>query len=147
MDIAVAYRTFSGDLGVAGGDLIREDTLRTAVVLSLFLDARAKDDDEIPDGSSNRRGWWADAYAGQVPDSFGSRLWLLHREKQLTSVLARAKEYAEEALAWFVKDGVAKSVQVTAEIPRQGALGLQVVIERPDGSRIEYLFNNLWEGV
>jgi phage gp46-like protein len=147
MDIAVAYRTFSGDLDIAGGDLVSDGSLTTAVVLSLFLDARAKDDDEIPDGSSDRRGWWADAYAGQLPDSFGSRLWLLHREKQLASVLARAKEYAEEALAWLVKDGVAQSVQVTADIPRQGVLGLLVVIERPDGSRLEYLFNNLWEGV
>lgn len=146
MDIAIAFKNMSGDIRVEGGDLASDGTLRTAVVLSLFLDARAKDDDEIPDGSADRRGWWADAY-GRLPDSFGSRLWLLSREKQLPSVLARAKEYAEEALAWLVTDGAARSVLVTPEITRQGVLGLLVEIERPDGSRLEYLFNNLWEGV
>ncbi len=146
MDIAIAFKNMAGDIRVEGGDLASDGTLRTAVVLSLFLDARAKDDDEIPDGSADRRGWWADAY-GQLPDTIGSRLWLLSREKQLASVLARAKEYAEEALAWLVADGVARSVLVTPEITRQGVLGLLVQIERPDGSRLEYLFNNLWEGV
>lgn len=146
MDIAVAFKNMAGDIHVEGGDLASDGSLRTAVVLSLFLDARAKDDDEIPDGSADRRGWWADAY-GQLPDSFGSRLWLLSREKQLASVLARAKEYAEEALAWLVTDGAARSVLVTPEITRQGVLGLLIEIERPDGSRLEYLFNNLWEGV
>lgn len=147
MDIAIAYKTFSGDLRVDAGDLAKEGSLYTAVVLSLFLDARAKEDDVIPDGTSDRRGWWGDAYTTASGDSIGSRLWLLSREKQLGPVLARAKEYAEEALAWLVTDGAAKAVTVTASIPQQGVLGLLVQIARPDGTRLEYLFNNLWEGM
>lgn len=147
MDIAIAYKTFSGDLRVDAGDLAKEGSLYTAVVLSLFLDARAKDDDVIPDGSGDRRGWWGDAYASSTGDSIGSRLWLLTREKQLASVLAKAAEYAEEALAWLVTDGAAKNVTVTPSIPQQGVLGLLVQIERPDGSRVQFLFNNLWEGM
>lgn len=56
MDIAIAYKTFSGDLRVDAGDLAKDGSLYTAVVLSLFLDARAKDDDVLPDGSGDRRG-------------------------------------------------------------------------------------------
>lgn len=72
---------------------------------------------------------------------------MLTREKQLASVLAKAAEYAEEALAWLVTDGAAKGVTVTPSIPQQGVLGLLVQIERPDGSRVQFLFNNLWEGM
>ncbi len=144
MDVALAFKDMSGDITVSGGDLTRDMGLETAVVLSLFLDREAHADDALPDGSADRRGWWADAYAGQAGDRIGSRLWLLSREKQLPSVLARAKEYAEEALAWLVEDGVARSVEVTAEWTKPGMLGLLVRIKRPDGARLNYRFDSLW---
>ncbi|SNS05458.1 Mu-like prophage protein gp46 [Humidesulfovibrio mexicanus] len=147
MDIAVAFKTFSGDLSIQGGDLAKEDGLVTAVTLSLFLDARARDDDEIPDGTSDRRGWWADAYSGLAGDSTGSRLWLLSREKQLSEVLERAREYAAEALDWMVKDAVAKTVQVEASAPGNGVLALDIRIERPNGDVVNTRYTLLWEAM
>lgn len=136
------------DCGMEAGDLVAEGSLRTAVILSLFLDRRADDDDILPNGSDDRRGWWADTVAPMTDygigggsasgDRIGSRLWLLSREKQLASVLDRARHYAEEALAWLVEDGVATAVSVTASSPRPGWLALAVTISLRDGSRQDY---------
>jgi len=151
MDIALlqqqAGEAVYFDLALDGFDLASDGSLRTAVILSLLCDRRAEEDDEIPDGTADRRGWWADAYAEREGDRWGSRLWLLRRAKQVPETVRLAREYAEEALAWMVEDGVATSVSVTAEIVRRGVLGLLVRIERPDGRRFEELFDYSLEGV
>ena len=138
------------DCGMDTGDLVAENTLRTAVILSLFLDRRANDDDILPNGSDDRRGWWADTVAPMTDygigggnasgDCIGSRLWLLSREKQLAGVLERARHYAKEALAWMVEDGVATAVHVVATSPRQGWLALEVTITLPDTSEYRETF-------
>lgn len=144
-DIALVWHEVGADIAMAGADLQADDGLRTAVIISLFTDRRAEPDDVLPDGSEDRRGWWADAYPDIEGDRIGSRLWLLHREKQLPSVLARAKEYAEEALRWLLDDGIASAVRVQAETVRQGLLGLRIEIERPSRAVVEYKFQSLWE--
>lgn len=138
------------DCGMEAGDLVAEGSLRTAVILSLFLDRRADDDDILPNGSDDRRGWWADTVAPMTDygigggsasgDHIGSRLWLLSREKQLAGVLDRARHYAEEALTWLVEDGVATAVQVTATNPRQGWLVLEVTVTLSDTSEYRDTF-------
>ncbi len=138
------------DCGMEAGDLVAEGSLRTAVILSLFLDRRADDDDILPNGSDDRRGWWADTVAPMTDygigggsasgDHIGSRLWLLSREKQLAGVLERARHYAEEALTWLVEDGVATAVQVTATNPRQGWLVLEVTVTLSDTSEYRDTF-------
>lgn len=139
-DIKLLWHEFGADIRSESGDLLAEEDLTTAVILSLFCDARAREDDVLPDGTDNLRGWWADTVApmpatglNQVEDSlqqdkFGSRLWLLAREKQLPEVLHRAKDYAEEALQWLITDKVARAVRVTPSIIRQGWLGLDIHI-------------------
>lgn len=123
---------YGADLSLLGVDLATDDGLRTAVIMSLFTDARARADDPLPDDEA-RRGWWGDSLDAQGEPHIGSRLWLLSREKQLAKVLERARGYVEEALAWLVTDGVAKSVTVTVEIVRTGVLGFGVLIDRPAG--------------
>ncbi len=141
-DVKLFWKEWGGDCAIQGGDLAAEDGLTTAVVLSLFLDARAQDDDTLPDNSGDPRGWWADTVAPAVDgDRVGSRLWLLHREKQLPEVLRRARTYAAEALQWLVDDGVARAVDVQAFIPRNGWLGLAITITKRDGASVALTFN------
>lgn len=121
------------DLSLSGYDLAKEDGLRTAVIISLFSDRRAEADDEIPDGSDDRRGWWA--------GSIGSRLWLLARAKETPDTLARARAYAIESLQWLIDDGVATAVEVTAEWAQRGVLALHVAITLADRNRFEDVFN------
>ena len=145
MDIALIQQsngTF--DIALDGPDLATDDGLQTAVIVSLFSDGRAHDDDTISDGSMDRRGWWAAGINAVPGDVWGSRLWLLGREKQLTEVLPRAKEYAEESLRWLVDDGVARSVSATAVVVRDGVLGLQIEIARANDAVARYRFDAFW---
>ncbi len=144
MDIATNWANLSGDYVIAVPGLVEDDGLKSAVVISLFTDRRANADDVLPDGTDDRRGWWGDPLGDVAGDRIGSRLWLLSREKQLQSVVTRARDYAAEALQWLVEDGIARAVDVTAEIVSQGVLGLGVVISRAIGPPVRYRFDAFW---
>lgn len=146
-DVALVWdnETWQADLALRAGDLAADDTLQTAVVISLFTDRRARPDDVLPQADADPRGWWADSL-GAEGEQIGSRLWLLSREKQTPETVARAREYAEEALAWLVSDGVAAKVEVEVSIPRDGVLGLIIWITRPGGpdrQRFDYVWKFL----
>lgn len=136
----------AADLSLVAGDLATEDGLKTAVIVSLFTDRRARPDDQLPQDGADRRGWWGDVAGREADDEIGSRLWLLEREKQTPQVVARAREYALEALGWMVRDRVAATVEVEAEITRPGVLGLGVIITRPDGPGRQR-FDFVWKGL
>lgn len=142
-DIRTVFSDFSGDWRIVGPGFEEDDGLESAVVISLFTDRRAESDDEVE--GDDRRGWWGDLFPAVEGDRIGSRLWLLSREKQLPSVLIRAREYASEALQWLIDDGVASAVTVEAEVVRQGLLGLQVVIHRPAKPPVQYRFETFWK--
>jgi phage gp46-like protein len=131
------------DIGVKCGDLATGNELSTAVMLSLFTDRRANEDDALPDGT-DPRGWWADAMDGQ---RIGSRLWLLESARNLPETLRLAAEYAEEALQWLVEDGIAKSVQASA-VGIGGCnnvLGLTVLVCKPDGKDLRWKYRYAWD--
>ncbi|WP_018169082.1 phage GP46 family protein [Thioalkalivibrio sp. ALMg9] len=133
------------DIALEHGDLATEGGLRTAIVLSLLTDRRALADDPLPDGSDDRRGWWADAYTDPAGDQHGSRLWLLGRAQETAENRRRAEAYARESLAWMVEDGLARAVDVQARANEPGRLILDVTVRRPDGRRER--FEYLWEGL
>lgn len=146
-DIRTAFidLTRGADYAMDALGLIEDNGLYTAVIISLFTDRRANNDDVLPGDASDKRGWWADAFPIAPDDRIGSRLWLLSREKQLPSVLNRAQQYAREALQWMIDDGVAGSVACTAQIVRQGVLGLTVAIMPPAANTPNhYKFELLW---
>ena len=62
-DLKLTWNGWGADATVEGHDLVFEDGMATAVILSLFLDARARADDALPDGGTARRGCWADTAA------------------------------------------------------------------------------------
>ncbi|MBL4763525.1 MAG: phage GP46 family protein [Gammaproteobacteria bacterium] len=140
-DIAIAFNggvnVLAFEAGVAKGDIAHDDGLKSAVLYSLFTDRQANDDDEIPDGSTDRRGHWADSILGE---SNGSRLWLLRREKQTQKTLNRAIAYAKEALQWLIDDGHAVKVTVAAEWASLGLLALHIIIDLADGERFDQVF-------
>lgn len=144
MDITLDWLDQALDVALIDGDLATDDGLRTAVALSLLCDRRAEADDIIPDGTDNRRGWWADAIADEDGDKWGSRLWLLGREKELPEVRRRAEAYAREALDWLLEDGVATEIDVTAETLGRDVLWLRPIIKRGDGSRLADRYQYVW---
>lgn len=131
MDALLFFTGSSADLRLQGNDLLADDSLYTAVVISLFTDARADEADELPPeyDQDDLRGFWGDALGGE---SIGSKLWLLAREKDVSRVRVRAEQYAREALAWMTRDGLAASVDVAVGHPAGGALSLAVTVTYPD---------------
>jgi phage gp46-like protein len=146
-DIALQWDLDAGgaDLYLEDDDLASDEGLRTAVLLSLFTDRRADEADVLPGEDDDRRGWWADEFAAIEGDLFGSRLWLLDRGKILSDTAARAKSFAEEALAWLIEDRVASAIDVQVLIDGH-VLSMVVVITRPTGDEATYRFSHVWEG-
>ena len=120
--------------------LVDDQDFYTAVLISLFTDAAASDDDIIPDGSADPRGWWGDA-------SIGSKLWLLSRSKATADIPVRAKTYIAEALQWFIDGGIVASIDITTEWTRPSMLGAQVIFRRQDGASAAISFSRLWDTV
>jgi phage gp46-like protein len=138
-----------GDWLLAPPGLATDRDLETAVIVSLFTDASARDDDVIPDLTDDRRGWWGNWESPEALE-LGSRLWLLSREKSTEETRRRAEEYAAEALAWLLTDGVAARIDVEAEYLEVGpvppmTLALRVRIVRDDGSVYDHRYAWAWE--
>lgn len=125
-----------------GGDEL--GTLAQAVLISLLSWRRAEPDDPLP-VAGERQGWWADGLTADG-DRFGSRLWLLGRTVAQVDTAAAARQYAEEALAWMVSDGLAATVEVSAE-QAGDTLSLAVVVRRDDGTGVSLRFADLWSAI
>ena len=91
-----------------------EQTLQTAVLISLFTDARANADVRLPAGQTDRRGWVGQEYLPRR-QAWGSQLWTLYATKSTNQILAQAEFAAQEALAWMVADGLASRVAAQAQ--------------------------------
>lgn len=133
-------------------DLVGDNGLVTAVIISLFTDARARDDDKLPDilysdDFPNRRGWWADFSSSRPDDSVGSRLWLLSRSKNTTENLRLAEDYAREALQWLIDEKIASKIDCKAKVGgiNKDHLFLETSILKYAGENISYRFELLWK--
>lgn len=125
--------------------------LVTAAVVSLLSDRLADETDPLPDESGDRRGWWADdgaaAIWGPGAEAFGSRLWLISREKATEAVRVRAELYIAEALEWMTKQRIVSRFDISTEWrgePKHGFLAARVVAHREGGDPVSVLFEPLW---
>ena len=127
------------DLEVAAGDFALDQGLDTAVLVSLFTDARAPADADLPGEADDRRGWWGQDNA----DPFGSLLWLvLERGVRTAEAATLAAGYAREALQWMIREEIAASVDVASTFEADGLLYLRVDITRGPSRR----WAHLWTG-
>lgn len=119
------------DLVLEGNDLALDLTLVTPSLASLFTDARAALEDELPGRDDDRRGWWAEALLpGEEAELFGSKLWLLERAKLTNDTLGSAEVYAREAFAWLLERGIVERVDAVASRLDVYAMLLEVTLVR-----------------
>lgn len=144
MTTAITWNNLTGrgDIDITSAGLRQDNGLETLVLQVLFTDTRAAASDVLPDGSGDLRGWPGDTFA---TESWGSKLWLLAREKLTTDVRNRAVTYAQTALDKHLKPDYAKQIVVTGSIPRFQVLQLDIAITRPDGSTMSMTINQRWE--
>ena len=144
-DLGLFWSNGSADLAIVDNDIARDAGLRTAVLLSLFTDRRAEDGDVLLDDAADRRGWWADELSDEPGDKFGSRLWQLGRAKP-AEWLARAGDYAREALDWLVEDKVAERIEAVASVPALGLAVLEIEIFKPQQRQpTRFKFSGAWQ--
>lgn len=143
-DIAIVWnveRTAADWQILPGGQLAMAPGIHTAVLVSLFTDARARPDDRLPPGDTDPRGWWGD---GDEP--IGSRLWLLRRHARTRDTLRLAESYMAEALAWLKEDGLADAIAIAAEWQARERLAARITITRGT-DRQEVAVSIAWQGV
>jgi phage gp46-like protein len=139
-----------GDIALGGrGGLASDDSIRTAVILCLFTDARASDDEMRPEFAGDARGWIGDGFdvdAGRFETALGSKLWL-YRRHELTDETARlVAAEAKRALQPLVRQGVAVRVATVAEAQKaEGRIALSVQVVGSDGAVLaDERFDILW---
>lgn len=133
-DLGLVWDPVAGamDMAIVDNDLAGDEGLETAVLLALFCDARAADDDSQPDElDPNRRGWWGDQFQDFV---IGSKLWLMNREKRTEANRQKIGQYSQEALAWMTGEDAAREVKIAATLLTNGWL-VDIVILRPQAPK------------
>lgn len=150
------YVTETGaDLRIVEGELVADEGLETAIIVSLFSDARADPEERLPEeiGTDDPpfireiRGFWADT----VLDRWGSKLYLLSRAKATDETATRASRFVEQALAWLVSSQIATAVTVSADFEElrtdagrlEKVLSLEIGISRGTSSRWDTLWSSI----
>lgn len=145
-DIAILKPSsgFTFDVLFNGDGFVTDDSLQTAVTISLFTDRRLPDSVENLDRSDDRRGYWGDV-AELDGYQWGSLLWTMYRQVITAPVIASCREYCEQALQWMIDDGIAESVIVTSE--RAGIYQISIgveIVKRDTRDTLRYSY--LWSG-
>ena len=136
---------------LVGGDgaLVSGNDLATAFIIALLTDRLALADDELPDWTEDRRGWWADLDAEEIWNGWpiGSRLWLLARAKIVSDTVARAEQYCREALQPFVERRIVSRVEVSLERLGMETIGGTITAYRGPLRAVDLRFETLWSEI
>ncbi len=116
------------------------EPLIRAVVISLFTWRRAEPDDR----TDSPMGWWGDTWPTVQNDRYGSRLWLLRREKLTNQLINQIRNYITEALNWMIDDGVAKRIDVHVQRTGINEVGNKITIWRGE-SPVVVSFADFWK--
>ncbi len=114
-DVKLFQTSDNGEIEVERGIVTMSGGLETAAYLSLF-------------GGSD---WWGDQQQNSETET------LLESIPTVTANLRRIEEAALRDLQWFIDDGVASSVTVSAGIPGVNKVKLEIQIDQDQLSFIE----------
>jgi phage gp46-like protein len=112
--------------------LIREDTLDSAVIMSLFCDARADEDTKLPLNVTDRRGWCGDEFFDAHDSDWGSLLWTRWYSKTTEDTRRFMIWTARQSLQHLIDNKIAERVEVTGEWRSNSLLALKIDIYKPE---------------
>lgn len=124
--------------GVIDLDSEDGDEILTALILSLFTDARSREEEweQVKDWETSKRGYWGDKLRSDSPGS-GSKLWLLKRSPVDEETRESAKIYVEEAVRWMVDDGLISSIETSVSWSGEDLM-IQVTIDNNKPINLKY---------
>ena len=124
-------------LGV-DGDIETEDSLDTAILVSLFSDRRVSESEQP--NEHKRRGWIGNESTPGI--QMGSRVWVYEQARITNTTLSGISNAASDCLQWMVDQGIASKVSASAVSTSIG-VSLNVYITRPT-SEVEQRYYDLW---
>lgn len=131
------------DLSLDGSDLAGVDGLETAIDVTLFTDARA-DAASVLDPAL-RRGWIGDVFTAGIRRSLGSTQWIYEQSRLTQEIVNRVENDLQRAFQWFIEDGLATSVTVTAS--RSSARGIVATIRIEGRQGVVQRYVELWQAI
>lgn len=136
-DVALILSKNFFDIEINGQDLTADDGLENALAMSLFTDRRVSDE-QLPQGVTNKKGWWGDMYAENPGDQIGSRLWTINPAKITDETRKLAEDYCVESTEWLIGDGIADTINFTIEYNESKHLNILIEVIRPDKTSSKY---------
>lgn len=135
-DIGLIWKDGQADitLNTDSTDLQVGHDLQTAILVSLFTDARAPITD-VPSSEADLRGWWS--------ANLGSLLWLLSRAKATPANLEKGMDYIRRALNWLLIKEIADKIDVSGAILNLETFTFDIKITRSLSAKYQYL----WDGI
>lgn len=120
------YDTGDGaEILIIDGQPTMDEGLENAAYISLFSSAN----------------WWGNILSDNS-EKLTSDFESISNKTLTNQTRLDAEEFAKSALAWMVKDGVAKEIKVTASLPVVGFLGLNIEIIQPEKTTlVKYQIN------
>lgn len=129
------------EIAKKGGDFDTVDGFETAILVSLFTNAR-RDESDISN-PLNRGGWIGNWRTAKRPRELGGLCWTVEHERLTREVLNIARENAKNALAWMIDDGLCRNVEVMTEPQNQSKIQYNIAITSRDGIKYDYIY--LWD--
>lgn len=127
------------DLIIENGDFQLTEGFETALLVSLFSDRRAYQD-EIAD-PVKRRGWIGDLVSELPGDRIGSGLWFYEQSRLTKDDENGVRDEAEKSLSWAVADNWITHAQAqTMQVPSKRTLKLNISLTMIDGGVSSYAF-------
>ena len=126
------------EIAVKNGDFDTVNGFETAILVSLYTDARRTEAD-VSDPLT-RGGWIGNWRTAKEPRELGGLCWTVEHERLTQNVLNLAREYATRSLEWMVKDGVCRNVEVETEAHMQEKIKYLITIIARDGIKYDYIY-------
>lgn len=130
------------DIGITNQAFDSDESLKTAITVSLLSWARAEPGDVVPD-AEDLQGWWGDTYSRVSGDQFGSRLWTLIGRPITAQLLSEFETLCREALQWLIDDGVIATLEFQVEQIGLDTVGARIGVRRPRDTSLTWL--DRWE--
>lgn len=125
-DVALFHAPDGGNIESINGVVTMDDTLATAVYLSLF---GGNEQDSGSDGDKPRE-WWGNKEEPDASARYRSETqYLLNTLPLVPASLKRFQDGANRDLAWLQDEELATFIAVTARMPGMNTVALDIAIE------------------
>jgi len=142
----------TGDWVIDGTSLEDDSQLFTAIMLCVFTDRRAREDDDLPGDGDDRRGWWGDFVDVRDDNGeteLGSLLWLYERAALTDATVAGMKDAVEDCLVPLTEQGMVARFDVIVEANKiTGHVEIQIkAYSQANQLRFDQKFLRVWQQI